>query len=195
MMDREASVLETIIELGLSPKHIKKLGKNPSKDSPYHNNQHLYTVALYVDEAAKHYQISLPERQLLFMSALYHDYAHSAGTHSDTVNISRAITATIDHVTRLETFSMDEMDTIANIIHATIQPPSLHGDPISLLQGIIMDADMLQCGEPDAEKFLSGLALEGGFEVTWSTTKDFLSRYVPKTSWGKEKISSLIARI
>lgn len=195
MFDRENSVKALLKELGLSKKHLTMLGRNPAKDNPYHNNQHLYTVALNCDEAAKHYGLTLEERQILFVSALYHDYAHSAGQQSDTVNIARAITATIEHVSRLEELSSDNMDTIANIIHATIQPPTLHGDPINMLQGIIMDSDMLQCGEPDAESFLVGLAVEGNMEVTWSTTKEFLSHYVPKTSWGKAKIEALIDSI
>lgn len=195
MSIRRSKVAEILRELDLNPSHLHVLEGNPSKDSPYHNNEHLYTVALNCDEAARFYNLPFEGHRVLFLAALYHDYNHSAGASSDTINISRAISGAVEHISRLEKAQSEELDTLAGIIHATIQPPTMHNTDIGLLHRIIMDADMMQSCEPDAETFLTGLSVEMKKDVNWSSTKAFLTSYEPKTSWGRTKLASLLEKI
>lgn len=192
---RRQKATTVLREIGLNAEHLDILEQNPGKDSPYHNNEHLYTVALNCDEAAKYYKLPVSDRKVLFLAGLYHDYNHSAGAASDTINISRAIAGAVEHIARIEKAEASDLDTVAGIIHATIQPPTMHNTDIGLLQRIIMDADMMQSCEPDAEAFLAGLSVESKKEINWETTREFLSSYAPKTSWGKEKLARLLENI
>lgn len=192
---RRCRIEKILEELRLSAEHLDILEANPSKDSPYHNNEHLFTVALNCDEAARFYALPVEGHRVLFLAALYHDYNHSAGVSSDTINISRAISGAVEHISRLEKAAVEELDEVAGIIHATIQPPTMHNTDIGLLHRIIMDADMMQSCEPDAEAFLAGLSVELKKEVNWSSTKVFLEGYEPKTSWGKQKLAALLEHI
>lgn len=69
------------------------LQNNPSKDLPYHNNEHILGVwdsTLFILEntevADKDYL-----RLVLLFASLLHDYDHSGGTEDDSVNIERAL--------------------------------------------------------------------------------------------------------
>lgn len=192
---RRQKATAVLRELGLKDDHLEILELNPGKDSPYHNNEHLYTVALNCDEAARYYKLRLEDRRILFLAGLYHDYNHSAGATSDTINISRAIAGAVEHISRVEKSCPETLDSVAGIIHATIQPPTMHNTDIGLLHRIIMDADMMQSCEPDAEIFLAGLSVESKTEINWNTTRKFLSAYEPKTSWGREKLAQLLEKI
>lgn len=192
---RRCRIQAILDELRLNPAHLDILETNPSKDSPYHNNEHLYTVALNCNEAAHFYSLPFEGHRVLFLSALYHDYNHSAGVTSDTINISRAISGAVEHISRLENSAVADLDAVAGIIHATIQPPTMHNTDIGLLHRIIMDADMMQSCEPDAEAFLAGLSAESKTEINWSSTKTFLESYEPKTSWGRKKLASLLEKL
>lgn len=194
-LSRRCRIQKILDELHLNPEHLDILATNPSRDSPYHNNEHLFTVALNCDEAARFYNLPFEGHRVLFLSALYHDYNHSAGVTSDTINISRAISGAVEHISRLENSAVEDLDAVAGIIHATIQPPTMHNTDIGLLHRIIMDADMMQSCEPDAEAFLAGLSVESKTEINWSSTKVFLESYEPKTSWGKQKLASLLEKL
>lgn len=192
---RQDSIEEALKALSLNPGHLDILTNNPARDNPYHNNEHLYTVALNCLEAARYYGLTRSEQRLLFLAGLYHDYAHSGGLHSDVINVSKSISAALNYCTKLEKLSGEEKDALALIIHATIQPSTLHHTILTLQQEIIMDADMMQWLESDADGFLTGLSAELGFEVTWHSTKEFLESYLPKTEWGAIKIASLVANL
>lgn len=69
------------------------LENNPSKDLPYHNNEHMFGVwdnALFILE---HTEVADKDylRLVLLFASLLHDYDHSGGTEVDSVNIERAI--------------------------------------------------------------------------------------------------------
>jgi hypothetical protein len=194
--NRELKVLEVLRELGLSEEHASIANsQNPSQNAPYHNSGHLFTVALNCAEAADYYELGKDEKITLFLSGLYHDYGHSAGKQSDIINISQAVLCAMRNISALETIGSKALDIIADNIHATVQPSLLHGAELSLQQKIIADADMMQWCEPDAEEFMEGLSAELGFPVTWHSTKEFLSKYEPKTSWGRNKLDNLISTI
>lgn len=192
---RQELIEESLKALSLNPAHLDIIGLNPAHINPYHNNEHLYTVALNCLEAAKYYNLSRQDERLLLLAGLYHDYAHSGGKHSDTINVSKSISYALHHCEELEKLSDEETDKLANIIHATIQPSTLHNADLNLLQKIIMDADMMQWLEPDADDFLVGLSVEMGREITWHSTKEFLENYVAKTDWGKHKIEALVSNL
>lgn len=193
---REIKVLEILQELGLSEEHASiASSQNPSQNAPYHNTGHLFTVALNCAQAADYYELGKDEKITLFLSGLYHDYGHSAGKHSDIINISQAVLCAMRNISALESLDRKALDVIADNIHATVQPSLLHGAELSLQQKIIADADMMQWCEPDAEEFMDGLSVELGFPVTWNSTKEFLSKYKPNTSWGRKKLEDLISTI
>lgn len=194
--NRELRVLEILRELGLSEEHASIVSsQNPSQNAPYHNSGHLLTVALNCAEAADYYELGKDEKITLFLSGLYHDYGHSAGKQSDIINISQAVLCATRNISALEHLPNKALDVIADNIHATVQPSLLHGAELTLQQKIIADADMMQWHEHDADDFMAGLSIELGFPVTWESTKEFLSQYNPKTSWGRHKLEDLINAI
>lgn len=194
--NRELRVLEILRELGLSEEHASIVSsQNPSQNAPYHNSGHLLTVALNCAEAADYYELGKDEKITLFLSGLYHDYGHSAGKQSDIINISQAVLCAMRNISALEGLDNKALDVIADNIHATVQPSLLHGAELSLQQKIIADADMMQWHEHDADDFMAGLSVELGFPVTWESTKEFLSKYNPKTSWGRHKLEDLLATL
>jgi hypothetical protein len=194
--NRELKVLAVLRELGLSEEHVSIVSsQNPSQNAPYHNSGHLFTVALNCAQAADYYELGKDEKITLFLSGLYHDYGHSAGKQSDIINISQAVLCAMRNISVLEAMSNKALDVIADNIHATVQPSLLHGTELSLQQKIIADADMMQWCEADADEFMVGLSVELGFPVTWDSTKEFLSKYNPKTSWGRAKLDALITTI
>lgn len=192
---RQEKVRDALSILHLNPEHFDMIENNPAGNNPYHNNEHLYTVALHCHDAAFYHDLGKDDHRVLFLAALYHDYAHTAGSNSDTVNICKSVAWAIHHIESLEDFTAEQMNTVADIIHATIQPSNLHNGSLSVSQKIIRDADMMQWLEPDAEKFLSGLSKEMNQEISWASTKEFLESHIPQTAWGQMKIDSLVSNL
>lgn len=165
------------LALGLSSSLLKKLLKamddNPSKDAPYHNNQHQMAVALRCMELMKleigylgRYSgkpslaslwISQIDPTMLFLAVSLHDWGHTQGAESDDYNVSLA-------VNRLKTLLIGEIkdehriEQAIDLINVTQYP--FVKEPDSFMGYIIRDADLLMVLEEDRDYFLDGLATE-----------------------------------
>jgi len=185
---KKAEVLSR--KLNLSPNHMQSvLLENPSRAVAYHNSQHCITVALYAYEMAVAHRLSLTSHQLLFLSALYHDWDHTASSGDDAANIERAL----KHASCLNkktdsTLSQNKIRRIIRLIKSTHFP---HPNPKNIEEKILQDADLLQYNEPDANKFIEGLAVETGHKISKETTKVFLANQHFNTEWAIQKIKKI----
>jgi hypothetical protein len=189
---RVAKVHAILDELGLNPAHIQAVTmENPSASLPYHNAGHCCTVALHCHDGANAHKIGVEKTRLLFLAGLYHDFNHSAGRYSDSVNIANAIAGAVHWCNKLESFGGREIDAIAENIKATIYPGHLFKGKRNISQSIICDADHMQYLEPDAESFIAGIGTETGLKIDAVSTGQFLLAYKPHTIWGVEKLKAL----
>ena len=119
------------------------MDKNPSKDNPYHNNYHMYSMVVRCNTLAD-YAIqrgSEVRKDELLLAAMFHDYEHSGGKLVDSQNIERAIRA-IEQSGLLE---FSQLEDVCDIIDVT-QYPFIY-EPFTIEEKIIRDADLLQCTE------------------------------------------------
>jgi hypothetical protein len=187
--ERKESVQRLAVDLNALSHFVRVDALNPSSNLPYHNNQHAFTVALNVVEGAEQHGLSVDEKRLLFIAALYHDWDHT-GTADEKENIRRAVEGCLDGMREDDESEADRW-TVMLLIYATAQyfynPPSL-----SLMKRLLRDADLMQNVEPDREIFFRGLSKELGMAVDADTTQEFLRKHVFLTSWGKQKVSKLV---
>lgn len=187
-LSREFRVVEILEELDLSPQHLEYVKKvNPSSGLPYHGYQHLLTVATACYESGMFYSSgSKDDARILFLAGLYHDWNHSGGTYSDSVNIAQAIVGMTQSVKTLETFDNATISQIASLIAAT-EYPSVR-EPKTTLEKIILDADKLQWVEKDFDRWAEGLGSETQTTITWESTKKFLKSQTIHTIWARTKL-------
>lgn len=109
---------------------------NPSGNLPYHNNQHMFSVAviadfLYMQEVD--YVVDR-ERRWLMVSALLHDYDHTGGREPDYKNVSNARMA-VPQIYR------PHSAIISHTIAVTTYP--FTRAPVALIEQCLRDADLL----------------------------------------------------
>lgn len=133
------------------------VSQNPSKDLPYHNNQHMFAVALRAVEIWRYQseKYLTSELQDLFIAASLHDYGHSGGKLSDSENIAIASKKVRDVVRDLPE---KRIESIVELVQVTQYP--FTKEPSTIEQKCIRDADLLTHLEPDYDTFLLGLATE-----------------------------------
>lgn len=150
---------------------------------PYHNIQHLITVALKVYEGAVHYNLDFQSKRILVISALLHDLAHSADSNkTDIENVMLSSNLAAELIADDDSFSAKNMERIVTLIVGTENTRTLvSNDP---LQGILNDADLMQSFEPDYKKWFDGLSEETGSIVNIDTTVKFYKTKIPHTEWG-----------
>lgn len=149
---------------------------NHSNYLPYHNFQHLLTVALNSIDAGLHYHLPSYQIQSLAIAGLCHDadYKTESTEHHNILNAKEfAQKLNISH---------DIIGDITTLIDASFYP---HREPNNLCEAIIQDADLLQVLEKDANKFIKGLNEE-------NNNDNFCDPLFPgvdnlTTSWAKEK--------
>jgi len=167
--------------------HFRNVTRNnPSKNLPYHNNQHSYTVALQAVNGGLQHKLDDDQLRILFIAGLYHDWNHT-GTGNENENIARAVAGCLAGM-RAAGDSDKDMWTVMFLIYATasnfVVPSKL-----PLLKAIIRDADLMQNFEFDYPVFFEGLSEELGFPVTVETTKTFLETHLFHTQWGATALS------
>jgi hypothetical protein len=146
-------------------------------------------------QGADYYNLSWVEHHLLGLAALYHDYDHSGGTESDTMNVRRAIHAFYTDcprdLTSLQTKQVEACIAVTEYPFVT--------EPCTIEQKIIRDADLLQILELEwYEHVVLGLRAEfkvGGKDYSIKDMLqgqlNFLNEYVPNklyTEWAKELV-------
>lgn len=190
---RRKRVTEILKVLSLNPEHIRRVSSiehNNSTDAPFHNNQHLFTVAINVYELAQYYVLNLSETRTLFIAALYHDVNHSQGKYYDGVNIARAIEAMLTSLSDLEeNFTQAEINMTAKLILATEYP---HANTLlTTAEKIIRDSDLMQNTEPDYERWMMGLSEETNTVVNFETTKAFFKTTDIYTHIARKKLVNI----
>lgn len=110
---------------------------NLSGNQPYHNNKHMYGVAviadyLYRTEVAG--DMCRVDHVHLIVAALMHDYGHSGGVQDDSVNIRHA-TSAIQHMYIRGSVHIKQMIAITEY-------PFKH-EPSSISEKCLRDADLL----------------------------------------------------
>lgn len=163
-------------ELSLDKGIVEKLENlnSRSNNHPYHNIQHLFTVAIRSFDGSKYYNLEKDHTQAIVLAALCHDADYIVG-ESESVNLVAAKEV-------LRQISPEHLfEKAQRYIDATEFP---HNKAECLASSIIQDADMMQGFEKDAYKFLNGLCIEKN-DPTIADPK-FPGVQGFNTSWGKE---------
>lgn len=142
-----------------------------SNDLPYHNLNHLLTVVKYVNEGLNHYAYPEDEkREIILLATLFHDVNHSGGKETDEVNVNNSKAALTKFLVReYSDATLDknedrlkaELKLAFNLLDATQYPYAIDKNYLSLEQGIIRDADLMQVFEYNwVHQNIFGLAKE-----------------------------------
>ena len=119
---------------------------NPSAEVPYHNDYHSHTMVVNCLNMANELRLPTDDISNLLIAALFHDYAHGAGTESgDHINIFRA-QQKIMQLNEMGALSYDRASEICKIIAVTEFP--FVRVPGTTSEKIIRDADLMSCLEP-----------------------------------------------
>ena len=126
---------------------------------PYHNTKHCLVVARWChDLAVLDSQVYSYQLKSLLLAAMFHDFGHT-GKRPDSNNIEIACTGFIAFAKNVSWITVREVDEIVKLIQVTEFP--FVREPLSALECIIRDADLLQSLEPDhCEVILEGLRSE-----------------------------------
>lgn len=144
---------EALEKLGLSPEYLELLEANPSKNLPYHGNEHQLAVANLAYRMGYTLQLGENERRALFLAALFHDYGYRLELE-DSDNIKYALSLIWKRIYELDALLLTR---VTQLIQETVVPRTR---PRSLAASILQDADLLMVTQPDADEFLQGLAVE-----------------------------------
>jgi HD superfamily phosphodiesterase len=189
---RTGRAFDTLRTLNLNPQHLGVIAgpQNSSVNAPYHNSQHLLTVAKYAYDMGIHYKLKADEMRVLYLAALYHDFDHTMSSQDDNVNILRAVTSAQKHISALEPNSELILPTVVSLISSTVSPNT--PEPQSMLEEILQDADVLQNIESDAVVFWEGLHFEKGLTVTKDSTAVFLREHKFNTAWAENSVKNYL---
>lgn len=150
-------ILSIFKRLDLPEKYLTAFLDNPSKDLPYHGNQHQIVVASLAYRGANIHLLDKFSRKAVFLAGLFHDYDYSLEKTED---------ANIDRATRFALTLLNAEGRlaikVAEIIRETRFP---HSEPTSLVSALVQDADSLMITQPDFSEFTRGLELENPSRV------------------------------
>lgn len=138
----------------VNPGHLAALELNPSRNLPYHGNQHLLTVAILAVRGALANQLEEEEIRAVLIAGLYHDYGYSPEL-TEPENIAAAVAYAADQLEQLGDRVL--IGRVSELIRETAMP---HSTPSSLAAAVLQDADLLMVTQPDFEQFLRGLIEE-----------------------------------
>jgi hypothetical protein len=154
--------------------YIRKYNK--SNKLPYHNLGHALQVMYAVEKIFwtihSKSDANLIKCRNMLIAALFHDFNHSGGKHSDDVNINRAIDG-------LEEFSKYTGSDICVEIYSYIEATQfpyvnvLNIDKIYI--DIMRDADLTQLTVPEYEKYALGLIDENYSKG--ATMEDYIIKF------------------
>lgn len=140
------------LQLGL--KYI--VNTNSANNAPYHNLNHLITVMKHC-----YYALDLlgmkddTKTEPLLLAALFHDYEHSGGELTDTLNVARAWEGFRNFLIEFHPLGVQPLDIktddynfMKNLIISTEYPHTIKNKDLTIYQAILRDADMCQTFEP-----------------------------------------------
>lgn len=198
------------------------LDRNPSAIKPYHNNVHMcsvWDIAQFIWEKEKVTTTSgsrqdvtiYPEPDAtmsLMLAAMFHDFGHSGGVTTDSVNIETAIGAVLEFYKTTKTFSRfkrsnGDVTRQANVTHLfSVAVSAIRctefpfvTEPQGLLQECLRDADLLYTaiiGKPELvlEDLREEMEVRLGRKITYTEMlegqKTFLNNATLYTETGKQ---------
>lgn len=172
---RATVIAEDFKRIGLSPDYLTFFLSNPSRDLPYHGNQHQLAVALLCYRGGYNHQLDDEERKALLLAALFHDFGYDLHVE-DHVNIETAVSS-IEAI--VNEHNPELRSRVQELIRETVVPRT---EPSSISAAILQDADLLMVTQPDVESFLKGLAEE---RPDAEIDPLFPGEQALNTAWGK----------
>jgi len=147
----------------------KHLQVNNVTDNAYHNNEHILNVfnhCMFLFDIYKdQYNLTIYDKLVLGVAALFHDFGHSGGKLSDDKNIEISLIELKKYLKNINKLYLYK--DVEKIIVATEYPHKKI--KLNMLQKIIMDADIIGNILPGWEKGVTNLAKEYG-----KTVKEFI---------------------
>lgn len=153
---RLEEVQTNLHNLGLSVSYLHSFMHNPSRDLPYHGDQHQLAVAIlsYRGGLCHQHELTKDERRALYIAALFHDWGYDPALDEPT-NIAVAMAQGRWATAQFGDQRLSEL--VATLISETAVP---HSAPTSIAAALLQDADLLMISQPDSKEFLRGLAEE-----------------------------------
>jgi len=218
----EVAAQSIVDRLELQGYYLFFMKLNSSSKLPYHNFYHIVCMINNVFEGACHLDLRREEKRALVVAAIFHDFDHSGGKVTDDVNVNLALKRFNDcqWVAERQQFSElivglvdwtrvdwsqgildpDEVKLTKEAIAITKYP--YDRDPVSAVERVIRDADLMQPYEVDPAKLKKqyrGLQeeveLQKGMKFTDQQFADgmkaFLGGVVWHTSWATTKAEKL----
>lgn len=160
------------IDLSLHPEpFLEILSTNPSKNLPYHNNNHLIDVAYDANLIGSLHGLTATLRRTLFVAGLFHDFNHTGIAKPDQNNINLAIASLVQNEQLVEKERLD-METLQSFIQTTCTDNNLaHLTPA----GFICDADLLAWCYRDPNAQCLALSTEQGVVNTIESSTNFFA--------------------
>jgi predicted metal-dependent HD superfamily phosphohydrolase len=141
----------------------------------FHNLDHTEAVAEACSQMADYYQLSDEDRFVLMLSAWFHDTGYSAGKAEGHEEISVQLAT---HFLQQHTVSDSIQQRVASCIRATHMPQS----PITLVEKILCDSDLLHLATDDFKAMNQLLKQE---------RENLLGQKISKKDWRKGNIRFL----
>lgn len=185
---KDLSVLEIINKYDYLRKAFKYIIKNnKSNGAPYHNLNHLLTVTKAVYDGVSE-ETTADDKMMkeMLITAIFHDFNHSAGKTTDDKNIEEAKKG-IKNFLKEEKIDAD-FKFISEVLDATQYPYIIDKKDLNIYQGIIRDADIVQVMMYNwIHQSAFGLSQEFGksFEEFIPAQKKFIESVEFNTQWGK----------
>lgn len=133
----------------------------------YHNTYHMMSVCCYafsdIFQGPKGYVLTKSEQQILFLSCILHDMHHKQVSGNDFVNIDKAIFYVEQH---LHDWFPPEHKRFSDVIKWYVKDTikctefPFKYEPITKVQQIIRDCDLLMATQLDGGLYLRGLCNE-----------------------------------
>lgn len=167
--------------------------------NPYHNANHtlsmMYHICCIYEESQKddyEFKLDLQGLYILLISAIFHDFNHSAGRFTDDINVSNACKIMEDYFTREFPNDIDTVERIKEIVHdniiATCYPYVIEDDKLNLYQRILRECDILVSFSSD---YFTQCAIGLKDELRINDWKLFLGNHIKflMDSWKNMKLS------
>lgn len=156
---------------------------------PYHNLRHMLHVLWQCHDACLFYNfdLSMTQKRVLLIAAIFHDFDHSGFAGDDDVNIERALRAVRRHLLPIDE---PHLGTIEMLISETEYPYRVPNSELTQCAQILRDADMSQTvSETWIQQIIVGFASEwrkSPYEVL-VMQETFVKNLRFHTEWAQER--------
>jgi len=192
LLEEKVRLLCVVFKVDDAFDYVKK--NNTSNNLPYHNWYHALCMVEKCIEGANYHNLPYRSIRHLVLAALFHDFDHTGGKSTDSINIDRALKGWRNYeYTFLRSITSIDKQEVEGIIRVTEYPYVI--EPICIEQKIIRDADLMQCLRPTwKEMIIVGLRQEMSIKLGKDLTEEemcegqikFLDAVKPHSDWGKD---------